>query len=214
MNVVIAGAHGKIAMFLHPLLRERGHRVRGLIRNPDHASELEAAGVEPVVCDIEAEGDIAAAVGRADAVVFAAGAGPGSGAERKWSMDRDGAIKLINAAQTNGIARYVMISAMNLRTPRGSEVFRAYLQAKAEADDALEDSGLGYTIVRPGRLTDEPAVRRVAIAPSLPKGEVPRADVAAVLAEVLDRPDLAGKAFDLTSGEQSITEALDAMADQ
>ena len=208
MKIVIAGAHGKIAMLLHPLLRARGHAVCGLIRNPDHAPNLEAAGVEPVVCDIEAVDDLSSHVNGADAVIFAAGAGPGSGAARKWSMDRDGAVKLIKAAQHNGIGRYVMISAMGTRTPRGDEVFQAYLQAKAEADDALEASGLAYTIVRPGRLTDEPGTGRVAIAASLPKGEIPRADVAAVLAGVLDRPETSGLAFDLTAGDRSIPEAL------
>ncbi len=208
MDIVIAGAHGKIAMLLHPLLTARGHRVRGLVRNPDHVPELEALGVEGVVCDMEAEPDIAAPVGSADAVVFAAGAGPGSGEARKWSMDRDGALKLIDAARANGIERYIMISAMHTRTPRGNDVFKAYLRAKAEADDALTDSGLAYTIVRPGSLTDDPGTGCVALAESLPKGEIPRADVAAVIAEVLDRPETARRAFDLTGGTEPIPDAL------
>ncbi len=208
MDMVIAGAHGKIAMLLHPLLLERGHRVRGLIRNPDHASDLEALGVKPVFCDLEAEDDLSTHVGKADVVVFAAGAGPGSGTERKWSMDRDGAIKLIQAAHANGIDRYVMISAMDLRTPRGSEVFQAYLQAKLEADEALERSGLAYTIVRPGRLTDDPGTGHVAMAPALPKGQIPRADVAAVLAEVLESPSTSGLQFDVTEGPEPIGSAL------
>lgn len=212
MHVVIAGGHGKIAMLLHPLLVERGHSVSGLIRNPDQADDLREAGAEPVVCDLEVEEDPGPFVVDADAVVFAAGAGPGSGAERKFTMDRGGAIKLIRAAQQNGIRRYVMISAMNVEEPRGGEVFRAYLRAKAEADAALRESGLDWTIVRPGRLTDEPGRGRVTIGPDLPRGEVPRADVAAVLAEVLDSGAAVGRQFDLTSGDEPIPAAVARLA--
>lgn len=208
MRVVVVGGHGKVAMLLHPILRGRGHEVRGVIRNPDQAEDLRRAGAEPVVCDIEAVDDISDAVGSADAVVFAAGAGPGSGAARKWTVDRDGALKLIEAAKKNGIRRYVMISAMGVDEPRGDEVFQAYSRAKAEADQALRESGLDWTIIRPGRLTGEPGRGRVALAPSLPAGEVPRADVAAVLAEVLETPASTGHQLDLTTGDLTIPEAL------
>lgn len=208
MQIVIAGAHGQIAMLLHPLLVERGHSIRGLIRNPDHADDLRRAGVEPVICDLETETDISGAVGEADAAVFAAGAGPGSGAERKRTLDRDGALKLMNAARANGIRRYVMVSAMNPEQPRGNEVFRIYLQAKAEVDAVLRDSDLDWTIVRPGRLTDESGTGLVSIARELERADIPRADVAAVLAEALDRPGTAGLQFDVTSGNDPIREAL------
>ena len=155
MQIVVAGGHGQIAMLLHPLLIKSDHRVRGLIRNPGQADALQQVGAEPVICDLEAEEDVSKAVGSADAVVFAAGAGPGSGAIRKMTMDRDGAIKLIAAAEQNHIRRYVMISAIHAEEPRGDDVFRAYLRAKSEADEALRCSGLDYTTVRPGRLNDE-----------------------------------------------------------
>lgn len=208
MKVVVVGGHGQVAMHLHPLLREGGHQVRGLIRDASQADDLRRVGAEPVVCDIEARQDISEHVGEADAVVFAAGAGPGSGAARKWTVDRDGALKLIDAARTNGIDRYVMVSAMRVEEPRGGEVFRAYLAAKAEADRALRESGLSYTIIRPGRLTNEAGTGRIALAPSLPGGEVPRADVAAVLAEVLEVPETTGLQLDLTSGDLPIAEAV------
>lgn len=211
MKIVVIGGHGKIARRLHPLLIERGHQVAGLIRRAEHVGALEQMGVQPVVCDMEQETRLDTAIGAADVIVFAAGAGPGSGAARKWAVDRDGALKAIEAAQRNGIARYIMVSAMNTRTPRGNEVFRAYLQAKAQADDALVESGLAYTIVRPGRLLDDPGHGRVAMAPSLPSGEIPRDDVAQVVAEVIDRPATAGLAFDLTSGPLPIPQALDAL---
>lgn len=214
MKVVVAGGHGQVAMLLHPLLRGRGHEVRGLIRNAGQADDLRRVGAEPVVCDLEAYEDISAAVGAADAVVFAAGAGPGSGAARKWTVDRDGALKLMEAARRNKISRYVMVSAMRVEEPRGNEVFRAYLRAKAEADAALRGSGLAYTIVRPGRLTDDPGRGRVALAPHRPPGEVPRADVAAVLAQVLETPATAGLQLDLTSGETPIPEAVEAAVAQ
>ena len=208
MRIVVAGGHGQVAMLLHPLLKARGHQVCGLIRNPDHADEVRQAGAEPVLCDLEAEDDIAEAVWPADAVVFAAGAGPGSGASRKLTMDRDGAIRLIDAARRNGIQRYVMISAMHVEEPRGDEVFQTYLRAKAEADEALRRSGLDYTIVRPGRLTNDPGRGCVRLAARLPRGEIPRGDVAVVLAHVLEIPATAGCQFDVTSGKQAIAEAV------
>lgn len=208
MDITVVGAHGDVAMLLHPILKERNHSIRGIIRKEEQSDDLREVGVEPVVCDIEKTDDISDAVGKVDAVVFAAGAGPGSGAERKWTVDRDGAIKLIEAAQKNGISRYVLISAMGLDKPRGNEVFRAYQLAKAEADEALRNSGLDYTIIKPGRLTDDPGTGKVALARELPKGEIPRVDVAAVLAKILETPETAGHQFDLTSGELSISEAV------
>lgn len=208
MDITIVGGHGQVAMLLHPILKEKGHYARGIIRKPEQSDDLRKAGAEPVICDIEKEEDISATVGQVDAVVFAAGAGPGSGAERKWTVDRDGAIKLIEAAKKNGISRYVLISAMGVEEPRGDEVFRAYQKAKAEADEALRTSGLDYTIIKPGRLTDKQGTGRVALAPELSGGEIPREDVAAVLAEVLETPETAGHQFDLTSGDTPVAEAV------
>jgi len=208
MKIAVLGAHGQIAMLLHPILRSNGHDVIGLIRNPDHADEIAKAGAQPVICDVEAQEDISEAVGSVDAVVFAAGAGPGSGAGRKWTVDRDGAIKLMDAAKKNGISRYVMISAMKVEEPRGNEVFQAYQKAKSEADKALRESGLEWTIIRPGRLTDNLPTGRIALAPDLDPGEIPRADVAAVVAEVLEVPESAGHQWDLTSGDALIDAAI------
>ena len=208
MKIAVLGAHGQIAMLLHPILKSNGHEVIGLIRNPEHADEVSRAGAEPVICDIESEDDISDAVGRVDAVVFAAGAGPGSGAERKWTVDRDGALKLIEAAKRNGISRYVMISAMKVEKPRGNDVFQVYQKAKSEADKALRESGLDWTIIRPGRLTDNLPTGRVALGPDLEEGEVPRADVAAVVAEVLEIPESAGYQWDLTGGDNPIETAI------
>lgn len=208
MKITIVGAHGQIAMLLHPKLIERGHKVRGIIRKVEQEDELRELGVEPVVADIEKQDDISDAVGMADAVLFAAGAGPGSGAVRKWTVDRDGAIKLMEACHKNGIDRYVIISAMGLDEPRGSEVFQVYQKAKAEADKALRNSGLDYTIVKPGRLTNDPGTGKVSIGKNLERGVIPREDVAEVLARVFDMRETIGKQFDLVSGEESITEAL------
>lgn len=208
MKIVIAGGHGQIAMHLHPILKQKDHTVKGLIRKEEQADDLKDAGAEPVLVDIEKEDDISEAVGSADAVVFAAGAGPGSGKERKWTVDRDGAVKLIGAAKKNGISRYVMISAMGLDTPRGDEVFRVYQQAKAEADEALRSSGLDYTIIKPGRLTNDSGTGKVKIAAELDRGEIPREDVARVIAAVLENTGTIGKEFDLLSGEDPVEEAL------
>jgi nucleoside-diphosphate-sugar epimerase len=210
MDIVIAGAHGKIGLQLGKLLAERGDRVRGLIRKPEQADDLLEGGVGPVLCDLEGEGDAAAAIRGADAVVFAAGAGPGSGAERKWAVDYGGAVKLIEAAQAESVRRYVMVSSMGAADPpaEGGGVFGEYLRAKAKADQALEGSGLDYTIARPGSLTDDPPTGRVAIAARLDGGQIPRPDVVAVLAAVLPAPNAVGKVFELVSGETPVEDAV------
>jgi uncharacterized protein YbjT (DUF2867 family) len=209
-TVAIAGGHGKIAMLLGRALAERGDTVRGLIRNPAQAEDLRAAGIEPVLCDLEGDGDVAAAVRGADAVVFAAGAGPGSGDARKSTMDRGGAVKLIEAAKAEGISRYLIVSAMGAdQAPEdGAEGFGAYLRAKFEADEAVRASGLDYTVVRPGGLTDDEGTGLVQIAESTGRGQIPRADVAAVFVACLDEPGTIGKSFDLIGGTTPIPEAL------
>ena len=211
MDVAVAGGHGQIGRRLLRLLVERGDRARGLIRNPDHAADLEAIGAEAVLCDLEAEdADVAGAIAGADAVVFSAGAGPGSGAERKQTVDLGGAVKLIDAAKANGIARYVIVSSMGAdNPPPGEETFAVYLRAKAGADEALAESGLDYTIVRPGSLTNDPGTGRIDAAEHLGRrGRIPRDDVAATLVAVLDEPATIGKTFEILSGEQEIAEAL------
>ena len=213
MDVAIAGGHGKIALLLERLLSDAGHGVRGLIRDPGQAADLAAAGAHAVVCDLEGDDDVAAAIVGADAVVFAAGAGPGSGAGRKQTMDRDGAVKLIEAATRAGVGRYLMISAMGARegAARADDVFSIYLQMKAEADAALHASGLAFTIVRPGRLTDEPGTGHVTAGEHVEPGSIPRADVAAVLAQALGAPNTIGKTFELASGETPIADAVRAL---
>jgi uncharacterized protein YbjT (DUF2867 family) len=209
-TIAIAGGHGKIALLLGRMLAERGDTVRGLIRNPDQEDDLRAAGVEPVICDLEGDGDVAAAVRGADAVVFAAGAGPGSGEARKETMDKGGAVKLIEAAKAEGISRYLIVSSMGAeKAPAdGTEGFGAYLQAKWEADEAVRASGLDYTIVRPGGLTDGPGTGLVKIAEKTERGQIPRADVAAVFVACLDTPSTIGQSFDLIAGDTPIADAL------
>lgn len=213
MEVAIVGGHGKIALMLGGLLAERGNAVFGLIRDPAQEDDLHAVGVEPVICDIEGDDDVGEAVSGAEAVVFAAGAGPGSGAERKWTVDYGGAVKLIDAARAEGIERYVMVSAMGAAEPppEGGEVFGEYLRAKAKADSALVASGLAYTIVRPGGLTEDPPTGRVQIGERLERGEIPRADVAEVLAAVLGADNAIGKTFDLIAGEVPVLQAVSAL---
>lgn len=212
MDITIVGGHGSVALLLQPILIEKGHNVRGIIRKEEQADDLKRIGAEPEICDIEETADISGSVGSVDAVLFAAGAGPGSGAARKWSVDRDGAIKLIEAAKKNNISRYIMISAMGVDNPRGNDVFKAYLKAKAEADEALRSSGLDYTIVKPGRLTDNPGTGKVTAGRDLESGEIPRQDVAAVLAEVLETPETAELQFELISGNTPIPEAVQNLA--
>ena len=217
MRVVIAGGHGQIALRLARQLHERGDEVRSLIRREEHAADVAATGAEAVVCDLETldEAGLAAAVGAADAVVFAAGAGPGSGPERKRTVDYGGAVKLIAAARANGIPRYVMVSAMGADPEHeGDDTFSVYLRAKGRADAELQASGLGYTIVRPGRLTDDPGTGRVTLAPQVAYGEISRDDVAAVLAFAVHDPELAGITFEVIQGSTPIERALAACRPQ
>lgn len=212
MDIAIAGGHGQIALLLGRLLADDGHRVRGIIRKPEQAADLEAAGMEAVVFDLEHDDGLGAAIEGADGVVFAAGAGPGSGAERKLTVDRDGAVKLIEACRQAGISRYVIVSAMGANPGvTGDDVFQVYLRAKFEADEALRQSGLDFTVVRPGRLTDDPGAGMIALGPELERGAIPRPDVAATLALVLPAPNTFGKTLDLVSGPLPIAEAVRAV---
>jgi uncharacterized protein YbjT (DUF2867 family) len=210
MRVTIAGAHGKIAMRLSRQLSVRGHQVVGLIRNPDHADDVSSTGARPVVCDLEQASvdDVAAAVDGTEVVVFAAGAGPGSGAERKLTMDRDGAVKLLQATEPSR-SRYVMVSAVGAENPpAGDDVFSVYLRAKAEADAAVMATDRDWTIVRPGGLTDDPGTARVRVDTNPFRGQVPRDDVAAVLLAVIDSDLAAGRVLYVNGGEDPIDQAL------
>ncbi|HSO55369.1 MAG TPA: SDR family oxidoreductase [Actinomycetes bacterium] len=210
MDVLVAGGHGKIALRLLRLLAAEGHRARGLIRKPEQAANLEALGAEAVLGDLEADASLAGYVEGADVVVFAAGAGPGSGPERKRTVDLGGAVKLADAALAVGVRRYVMISSIGADRPdAASGGMRPYLEAKAEADQYVMASGLEYTIVRPGSLTDDPGTGRVRLPTELGgRGEVPRDDVAAVIAKVLDAPNTIGVTFEVFSGDLLVDEAV------
>jgi uncharacterized protein YbjT (DUF2867 family) len=214
MDVVIAGAHGKVARHLTRRLAARGDRVRGIIRNPDHGADVEADGGEPVVLDMEAVDDLSDAVRGADAIVFAAGAGPGSGPERKRTVDYGAAVKLIDAAQKTGVKRYVMISSIGAHDPAsGPEAMRPYLEAKHDADEALIRSALDWTIVRPGSLTDDPGTGRVELSTELGRrGEIPREDVAHILEVSLHAPETIGLLFEAFTGDQDIELAVRALA--
>jgi uncharacterized protein YbjT (DUF2867 family) len=211
MDVAIAGAHGQIARRLTRLLAARGDRIRGLIRNPAHADDVRADGAEPVLLDLETAGadQVAAAIDGADAVVFAAGAGPGSGAERKMTVDRDGAVALVRAADAAGVGRYVIVSSVGAEAPPdGDDVFSVYLRAKAEADQAVMASDLDWTVVRPGPLTDAPGTGTVRLETEPFRDDVTRDDVARVIAATLAEPRSAGLILYVADGDVPVEEAL------
>jgi uncharacterized protein YbjT (DUF2867 family) len=212
MVVAIAGAHGKVGMRLTRLLAAEGDTVLGLIRNPDQAADVREWGGDPVVCDLERatpEG-IASATAGADAAVFAAGAGAGSGADRKLTMDRDGAIKLLQAASAVGAARYLIVSTVGAEAPpHGDDVFSVYLRAKAEADQAVQDSDRDWTIVRPGRLTDDPGTGRVRIETTPFRGSISRDDVAVILARLLRDPRAPKQLLYVNGGDEPLDQALE-----
>ncbi|MBS3940477.1 MAG: SDR family oxidoreductase [Actinobacteria bacterium] len=210
MRVAIIGGHGKIALHLAHILVNNGDEAVSVVRKRDQFDDIRSRGAEPVLCDIEAAGadGLAEAIAGADAVVFAAGAGPGSGPERKETVDHGGAVKLIEAARAAGIARYVMVSSVNADADHGGdEVFDVYLRAKGRADDALIASGLDHTILQPVRLTDAPGAGRVSTEAGR-GAEIPREDVATAIAVALNQPATVGKTFVLASGDTPISEAL------
>ncbi len=212
MNVVIVGGHGKIAMRLAKLLVERGDSPRGIIRKTEQADDLENIGAEPIVLDIENVDDIDDAFAGAEAVVFAAGAGPGSGPARKLTVDYGGAVKSAEAAIDKEIRRFVIVSAIGVNHPdQWSEEMKPYLEAKADADKFVAGSGLDYTIVRPGGLTDDPGTGKVSAGDDLPGGSIARDDVALVVAEALRADNTIGKAFDLVGGDTPVSEAIAAL---
>ncbi|MFR9728043.1 SDR family oxidoreductase [Saccharopolyspora sp. MS10] len=213
MRVVVAGGHGKIARHFGRLLAERGDVAAGLVRDPGHAEDLRADGAEPVVLDLEsADVDaVAAALSGADAAVFAAGAGPGSGVARKDSVDRAGSVLLARAAQQAGVRRFLQVSSMGLDAPNPpevGEVFGAYLDAKRAAEEDLRGRDLDWTILRPGVLTDEAPTGRVELAERTRRDEVTRADVAAVLVALLDEPRSAHRTLTLINGPTPVAEAV------
>ena len=208
MKVAIAGGHGQIALLLTRLLSEQGDTALGLIRNSGHADDIRAAGGEPVLCDLEGDDDVAGAIAGSDAVVFAAGAGPGSGDERKWTVDYGGAVKLIEACRSAGIERYVIVSSIGADPDAAGDGFGVYLRAKGKADAELAASGLAYTIVRPGPLTDDPPTGRVRLGPDVARAPITRADTAALVAACLHSSASVGQTFVAVNGEEPIEQAL------
>ncbi len=222
MRTVIAGGHGQIARRLTRLLSGRGDEVVGLVRQSPHVHDVEQDGASAVVLDMEAASvaEVARLLDGADAVVFAAGAGPGSGIARKDSVDRAGAVLLADAAEQAGVERFVQISSMGTdlvahgAVPPGlDEVFVAYLRAKAAAEDDLRRrSGLAWTILRPGGLTNDPGTGLVTLAARVSRGSVPRDDVALVVAALLGDRRTAGITLELTAGDLPIDRAVAALA--
>ena len=214
MRVAIVGGHGQIARLLHPLLVAAGHQPVALVRSEGHRPGLEASGAEVRLLDIERED--ATAFARAfegcRAVVFAAGGGPDGNVERKRTVDLEGSLKSIDGARAAGIQRFVQVSAIDVDNPVADdlgEVWKAYVEAKRDADAALRATDLDWTILRPGRLTDEEPAGLVAIGEDVPRAAVPRADVAAVLAAVLERPQTTGRQWNLVAGEDTVAHAID-----
>ncbi|MFD8809595.1 SDR family oxidoreductase [Streptomyces sp. NPDC059597] len=216
MRIVIAGGHGQIALRLERLLAARGDEVAGIIRAPGQADDLRAAGAEPVVLDLESASleEVEAALRGADAAVFAAGAGPGSGTARKETVDKGAAVLFTDAAVRAGARRFVIISSMGADPAHpGDEVFDVYLRAKGEADAYVSrQEGLDWTILRPGSLTNEPGTGLVTLAAHTGRGSVPRDDVAAVLAELVESSATAGLTLELISGSTPVAVAVKSVA--
>ncbi|NRQ49551.1 SDR family oxidoreductase [Aeromicrobium stalagmiti] len=212
-RIAIVGGHGKIARLLIPLLVDAGHLPVALVRNPDHAAELESAGAEVVLLDIEASDSdaFADAFTGADGIVFAAGGGADGDIDRKKSVDLGGSLKSIEGAAKAGVSRFVQISAISVDEPLPDDtqpVWKAYVEAKRDADVALRDSDLDWTIIRPGGLTDDSGTGSVELAEEVDRGEIPRADVAALIAAVVADPTTYGKQWEVVGGSTPIADAV------
>jgi uncharacterized protein YbjT (DUF2867 family) len=211
MKVLVAGAAGKIGKRLTRQLVERGHDVRGMARKDEQLEEIEGMGAEPFRLDLESDPEekVAEAARGCDAIVFTAGAGPGSGAARKETMDYGGAVKLIEAADKENVRRYVIVSSMGYADPGGRGEMEQYLLAKLKADVAVQTSDLEYTVIRPGRLTDDDGAGNIDAAPQLGRyGEIPREDVAAAIVEALELENTKRRAIEILSGETPVRDAL------
>ncbi|MCW2796188.1 SDR family oxidoreductase [Nocardioides sp.] len=213
-RIAIVGGHGKVARHLLVVLRRAEHTPVALVRRDAYRKELEGRGAEVRLLDIEQRdaNAFAAAFEGCDAVVFAAGGGPDGNKERKRTVDLEGSLKSIEGARLAGIDRFVQISAIGVDNPLPDdtdEVWRAYVEAKRDADAAVRESGLAWTIIRPGRLTDDPATGLVSLGPDVARGDVTRADVAAVVAAVLDHDGAIGRQWNLVNGDLPVHEALD-----
>lgn len=223
MRVVIAGGHGAIARLTTRRLVADGHEVVGLVRNPDHVADLVADGAHAILVDLESvhPAGLAEPLAGADAVLFAAGAGPGSSPERKDTVDRAGAVLLADAAELAKVPAYLLLSSMGVDQVRdggepeeGSGAFLAYLRAKLAAEeDLLARESLAVTVLRPGGLTDDDAKGRVRLAPEVEPGQVARDDVAAVLVKLLGHIE-AGRAprglvLECVRGDTPVADAVD-----
>ncbi len=210
MRVVIAGGHGKIALRVERLLAARGDSATALVRNPDHHADVLDAGGVPVHCDLEAAdvASVAELLTGAGAAVFAAGAGPGSGVARKDTVDRAAAVLFAAAAEEAGVRRFIQISTTGIGRTTGDEVFDAYLAAKGAAEEDLRERDLDWTILRPGRLTDDEPTGRVELSEKPLRGSVPRGDVAAVVVALLERPGTVRRTYELISGDTPIADAF------
>lgn len=217
-RIAIVGGHGKVAQQLHPLLRNAGHEPVALVRNEDYRADLEALGAEVALLDIEQDdaAAFAAAFAGVGAVVFAAGGGADGDIERKRTVDLEGALKTIEGAQQAGVRRVVQISAIDVDEPLPddtSPVWRAYVEAKRDADAALRDSDRDWTIVRPGLLTDDAPYGTVALGSDVERGEITRGDVAAVAAAVLDDDRTIGRQWNAVGGGTPVLDAVNALPD-
>lgn len=213
-DIAIVGGHGQVARLLVPLLTDRGDLPVALVRNPDHAADLPGAAIRLLDIENASAEDFATVLTDCHAVVFAAGGGPDGKIERKRTVDLEGSLKSIEAAKSLGISRFVQLSAMGVDTDPGDDVepvWKAYVEAKRDADAALRESGLDWTIVRPGALTDDSGTGRVKVGETVDRGEIPRADVAAVLAAVLADDSTIGKQFEVVGGDTPVAEALSSL---
>lgn len=211
MNVLVIGANGQIGKFVvEQLIQEGKHKVTAMIRKPEQADALKELGADVVIGDLEGSvEDLAEAMKDHNAIVFTAGSGGSTGQDKTLLIDLDGAVKTMEAAEQQGISRYILVSAYGAdQREKWSESIKPYYVAKHYADRALFASDLNYTIIRPGGLENEPGTGKIAVGTDLEPGSIPRADVARVIVAALQEEKTYRMAFDLIAGDHPIEDAL------
>jgi uncharacterized protein YbjT (DUF2867 family) len=212
MNVLVVGATGKTGKLVVELLLEEDHYVAAMVRDKGKLTEMEKMGAKPVLTDLEF--DVGFAVEGMDAVIFAAGSGPGTSPDKTKAVDQEGAIKLIEACEKNAVERFIMLSAKGVDKPEeGPDKLKTYLHAKKNADDRLIKSNINYTIIRASLLNDQEEKGTVTAGKNLGNslGEISRIDIARIIVNALENPNTYRKVIEVTGGLQPIDEALKAI---
>lgn len=207
-KVLVVGANGLTGTEIIKILKNHGqYDPIAMIRDESQKSKFDEMGIEARTGDLEK--DLSQVVEGVNKIIFAAGSGSKTGPDKTVAVDQEGAKKLIDEAKSHNIKKFVMLSSMGADEPESHEKLKHYLEAKHNADEHLINSGLNYTIVRPGRLVNGDHQGHIHAGEKLnEQGQITREDVAQVLVAVLDHSQVRNRTFEIVNGDKSIEEAL------